>query len=192
MNTLMYLGLAIGLAGVAGVRTYFPLIVIGLITRFSETLGYRPPLTLFASVPLLIILCGFAAYELLSVRVMGSADEPVLINIGIRVIGGAVLFSGIFKGFGIIGGLIAGGFLAALSYLIMVRLREEYKNIFKAKNNQDVAAGIEESAAVAGTVLVLLIPWISFVIWGAVILSLLKKLKEHNRSRLPDKARSWR
>lgn len=192
MNTLMHLGLGLGLAGVAGVRTYFPLIVVGLITRFSETLEYRPPLTLFASVPLLIILSGLAAYELLSVRAVGSSDTPVLINIGIKVIGGAILFSGIFGGFGIIGGLITGGFLAALSYLIMVRLREEYKNLFSTKNNSDEAAGIEESAAVTGTVLVLLVPWISFVMWGAVIFALLKKLKEHNRYKLTDKARSWR
>lgn len=191
MDTLMHLGLGIGLAGVAGVRTFFPLIVMGLITRFSETLAYRPPLTLFASVPLLIILSGLAAYELLSVRALG-ADTSVLINLGIRVIGGAVLFSGIFRDFGIFGGLIIGGFLAGVSYLIMVRLRAEYKNLFTGKNNSDAVAGIEESSAVIGTVLIILIPWISFVIWGAVIFALLRKIKEHNRYKFADKARSWR
>lgn len=191
MDTLMQMGLGIGLAGVAGVRTYFPLIVIGLITRFSETLEYRPPLTLFASVPILIILCLLAAYEILSPRALGNDETPVLINIGIRIIGGAVLFAGIFSGFGTIGGLVIGGILAVLSYLIMVRLREEYKTIFSLRNNPD-AAGIEESSAVAGTVFIILIPWISFLIWGAVVFALLKKVKENNKYKVADKARSWR
>lgn len=192
MDTLMHLGLGIGLAGVVGVRAYFPLIVMGLITRFSETLAYRPPFKIFASVPVLMLFVGLAVYELMSIRVYKASETPVLLNIGFRIIGGAIIFAGIFGGFGIFGGVLVGGLLAVLSYLIMVRLRDEYKNIAHGKNSAEVAAGVEESAAVAGTLLILLIPWISFIIWGAVIIAFLKKLREQERYGTDARARSSR
>ncbi len=192
MGTVMFFGLGIGLAGVVGVRAYFPLILMGLITRFSETLVYRPPFKVFASVPVILILVGLAIYELMSVRVYNPAETPVLFNIGFRIIGGAVIFAAIFQGFGILVGLIVGGILAMLSFLIMVRLRDGYKNLSSGRNSGEMAAGIEEATAVAATVLILLIPWISFVIWGVVIFALFKKIREQDRFGNDNRARTLR
>ncbi|PKM46389.1 MAG: hypothetical protein CVV03_05565 [Firmicutes bacterium HGW-Firmicutes-8] len=51
MAFVTQLGLSLGLAGAAGLRAYLPLLVIGLLTRFSATLAYRPPFKILASVP---------------------------------------------------------------------------------------------------------------------------------------------
>lgn len=192
MDSVMHFGLGLGLAGIAGVRAYFPLIVIGLITRFSETLSYRPPLKVFASAPVLILLAVIAAFEILSARLSDSSDNPVVVTAVLRIIGGAIVFSGLFGGFGNVLGFIVGGLLAALSYMIMIRLKQDYKNGFAGRTNSDIGSGVEESSVVVGTLLIILLPWTSFLIWGIIIVAFLKKIREHNRYRPNLKARSWR
>ncbi len=187
MATVMQFGLSLGLAGAAGVRAYFPLIVIGLLTRFSDNLAYRPPFKFFASIPVLLLLIALAAFELIPVF---SANQPV-ITAGLRTLSGAVVFAGLFSGFGNIGGLLFGGAVALLSYLTVIRLRPDY-----GKNISDYARifsfGVEETTAIAGTLLTLLLPWSSYFIWGVIFFVLLRKLRGSNQCRPDAKVRSWR
>ncbi len=192
MPTVMQFGLGLGLAGVAGVRTYLPLIMIGLLTRFSDTLSYRPSFKILASVPVLLLLTGLAGFELIAGPASDLSNNRLMITLGLRALGGAIVFAGIFGWFGTFGGLLFGAVAAVLSHLTMVKLR-----LFYGQDNfggrAGLAAGIEETAAVTGTVLAVLLPWSSYFIWGGILFVFLKKLKHGSRRYRPEsKARPWR
>lgn len=188
----MRLGLSLGLAGVAGVRFYLPLIIIGLLTRFSETLSYHQNFRVFASVPVLLLLTALAGYEILSKRSGEAFDNHVFIMAGLKAISGAIVFAGLFEGIGTFLGLLVGAGISLSSYMTMVRLKYLY---FKdAADRPEIRDGrFEETVAVAGTVLVLLLPWTSYFILGGILLAILKKIRDNNRYRTETtKARSWR
>lgn len=193
MVSLMRLGLGLGLAGAAGARTYFPLIVMGLLTRFSETMGYRAPFKVFSSMPVLVLLVGMAVYEMAGERMARfSETNQVLLAVSLRALGGAILFAGTYSGFGILGGIIAGAVVAVSANLIMVRLRSNYGRNAGARSGVMYPA-MEEAAAVGATILALLLPWSSYIIWGGVLLASVKKIRESGARYGPDtKAKPWR
>ena len=189
MTSVMGLGLGLGLAGAAGVRTYLPLIVMGLLTRFSETLSYRPPFRVFASVPVLLLLIALAGYELMVERSKDVSVGQFFTSIGLRAIGGAVIFAGLFEGFGTIFGIVVGMIIAVVSHMLKIRLYA----VYGATEHRRDYAGLEETVAVAGTVLAVLYPWSSYIIWVSVLILYLKKLRNtNNRYKSELKARSWR
>jgi len=165
MGFLWEFGLGLGLSGAAGVRGYFPLLVIGLISRFSEILTYRPPFKLFSSVPFLLLLLALAAYETANERI---PEGHTLILAVLRTLSGAIIFAGLFEGLGIIGGLMFGGLVSVLSFLLMIRLTNGYK-LWK------IPAGLEETIAAASTLLTVLFPWTSFLFWGTLSFLFLKR-----------------
>ncbi len=183
MSVVTQFGLSLGLAGAAGVRAYFPLMILGLLTRFAGTPAYRPPFRIMAAVPVLLLLIALAAFELTGARgAVWSANQAFLVA-GLRVISGAVIFAGLFAGLGTLGGLFFGGAVAFSAYLILVHL---------AGRSRTLSAGSEETAAITVTLLSLLLPWSSYFIWGLVFFVLLKKPRRANRPKTDAKTRFWR
>lgn len=188
--SVMQFGLGLGLAGAAGIRTYFPLLVMALLTRFAGTVAFRPPFGVFGSIPVLLILAVLAAFEIMVEGSPGfNRTNQVMLSAGLRALGGAIVFAGTFGGFGTLAGLILGALLAVMSYLITVRLRPQLTGTAKGI----LPTGTEETAAIAGTLLAVLLPWTSYFIWGVILFMFIRKMKTQNTRYRPEgKARSWR
>lgn len=192
MSSVIELGLSLGLAGTAGIRTYLPLIIVGLLTRYSQTFGYRAPFKIFASVPVLLLFIVLAGYELLMERTDEQTTQEVLFTSIIRALGGAILLAGIFSGFGTLIGLVLGGITALAVHLIKIRLRTLY---IRPNQGHPFMSGHnpEELAALAGVMLALLVPWSSYIILAGIIIIYLRKTRQNNgQYRSDTRARSWR
>lgn len=185
----MRFGLGLGLAGAAGIRTYLPLIVMGLLTRFSDTMSFSEPFSVFASAPVILLLVVLALIE----RMAGASNVNYhLLVLGLRALGGAIIFAGTFSGFGIFGGLLFGGMVAVLVHLIMVRTIPDLR-IPAAYSSAHYREGFEEILALTVTLFALLLPWSSYLLWALIIFVYIKKMKDYNHRYRPDsKARSWR
>lgn len=190
MSSVMELGLGLGLAGAAGIRTYLPLIIIGLLTRFSQTFEYRAPFKVFASAPVLLVFLVLAGYELLIERAEEQKTQEALALSALRALGGAILLAGLFGGFGTLIGFALGGLTALAVHLVKLRLRT---HISRPNHSYQMLYGLEDLAAIAGVLLAILLPWSSYIILLAIIVIYLKKVKQNNnRYRSEYKAKSWR
>lgn len=192
MSSVLELGLGLGLAGAAGIRTYLPLIIIGLLTRYSQVIEYRAPFKVFASVPVLLIFLILAGYELLVENSTELKTQEVLVLSVIRALGGAILLTGLFGGFGTLIGFILGGATALAVHLMKIRLRghaEKQNHSFSVLNGQ----GLQDFAATAGILLAILVPWSSYIILAVIVVVYLRRNRQNNHRFRPDsKAKSWR
>lgn len=192
MSSVIELGLGLGLAGAAGIRTYLPLIIIGLLTRYSQTFEYRAPFKVFASVPVLLLFLVLAGYELFIEKSDEVKTQEALMLSVIRAMGGAILLAGLFGGFGTFIGLVLGGVTALAVHLIKVRLRT---NLVRQNNSYPILTfqRMEDFAAMSGVLLVILVPWSSYIILVGIVVIYLRKIKHINHRYRPDsKAKSWR
>lgn len=192
MSSVMELGLGLGLAGAAGIRTYLPLIIVGLLTRFSQTFGYRVPFTVFATGPVLLLLLVLAGYELLVERSDDQTTQELLLVSTLRALGGAILLAGLFGGFGTLIGVVLGGITALAVHLIKIRL---WANYIRPNQGHSLRTGHnpEDLAAIAGVLLALLVPWSSYIILAGLVITYLRKAKYNNgRYKSDTRARSWR
>jgi len=186
---LLRLGLGLGLASAAGIRTYFPLIVMGLLTRFSDTMTYIEPFRVFASAPVILLLAALALFER---TVNFSQGNQYMLVVVLRALGGAIVFAGTFTGFGIIGGIFFGAVIALFSHLVTVRLSPDTGKS-TGESSAVSAAGIEDTIAIIGTLLAVLLPWSSYLLWALILLFFVKRMKDNNhRYRMDIKAKSWR
>lgn len=190
MAVILQFGIGLGLAGVSGLRAYFPLIAMGLLTRFSEILAYRSSFRVLGSIPILLLLIIVAFYELALNRIPGYPERCVMLTAGLRIIGGALVFDGVFGGFGTFLGFIFGGLLTLAAYLMIIRLKMDY--IPNYNRSPELLSGLEETTAVAGTILVILMPWTSFLLWGAVVIIFISKLRRNSWTKPDLKVRTGR
>lgn len=186
---LLRLGLGLGLASAAGIRTYFPLIVMGLLTRFSDTMTYIEPFRVFASAPVILLLASLALFER---TVNVSHGNQYMLVVILRALGGAIVFAGTFTGFGIFGGIFFGAVIAILAHLVTVRLSPDTGKIIEDSSVVS-ASGLEETIAIIGTLLAVLLPWSSYLLWALILLLFVKRMKDNKqRYRMDIKAKSWR
>lgn len=191
MSSVLELGLGLGLAGAAGIRTYLPLIIIGLLVRFSQSFEYRAPFQVFASLPVLLVFLVLAGYEILSERAEELKTQEALLLSAIRALGGAILLAGLFGGFGTFVGFVLGGLTALTVHLVKIRLRTY---TFRSNHSYSILTGhgVEELAAITGVLLTILLPWSSYIILGGIIVIYLRKNKNNHRYRSDSKSKSWR
>lgn len=195
MGSVMQLGLALGLAGAAGMRAYFPLILMGMATRFSDTLAYGQPFKLLASLPFIVLVLLLALYEIGGSRLIGMDGDQVVLLVGLRALAGGMLFAGVFRGFGTLFGLLAGAALAVVSYIILVKVSSREGTVGAYERGQIQGDGFrpvfEEAVSVTVTILSILLPWSSYLIWGLLIFFFIKRFKDRAYIREP-RMRVWR
>lgn len=114
-----HFSLGMGMAYVAGIRAYFPLLMVGLIGRFAEDFPLQPPFRVFTSIPLLLLLIVLMGYEVLAERAASYGDNHAILLLAFKAVVGGVLFAGLFSGFGNFIGVVFGGFVAVLAHFIM-------------------------------------------------------------------------
>jgi len=179
-------GLGLGLAFVAGFRSYFPLLIVGLIGRFAEKFPLQPPFRFLTTIPVLLLFIVLMGYEVLGEKASGYANGHALLQLGLKVVAGGVLFAGMFNGLGNFFGFIFGGFIAGLSHSIRAYYGIPGNRPGLPLNN------IEDALAVAGTVLILLIPWLSFVAWGLLFYAMANRIRQSSWYTPHRRTRSWR
>lgn len=189
MASIMQLGLGLGLAGAAGIRAYFPLIVMGLLTRYSETLTYRAPFKILGSIPVMLLVVVLTIFELLREQLSEDKGNQSLIVVGYRILAGAILFAGVFNGFGVFLGLIFGGAISLLSHLILLRLKSgnERYPIFR-----NYSAGVENTLTIIITLLAVLFPWSTYLFWGVIVVILFRKVRTNSRYKSDSRVKTWR
>lgn len=190
MATFMQLGLALGLASAAGMRAYFPLIVMGLLSRFSDTITYKPPFSIFQSFPVLILLIILAVYEIGGIKVAEpelSLPVPILL---LRALSGAILFAGFFTGFGILLGLIFGGILAILSAILTAQMAIKSDDRIFRQTNYALSI-LEDIFSVTATIFALLIPWASYLIWGLLLFAYVSR-RSGKHDKTESRLKIWR
>lgn len=179
-------GLGVGLAFFAGVRTYFPLLMVGIIGRFADKFPVQPPFRFLTTLPVLLLLIALMAYEVLAERASGYAGGHALVQLGLKALAGGILFTGLFPGLGNFFGLFFGGFIAVLAHFFVIYFGfpGEYQGV--PFNNW------KDALAVAGTVLVLLLPWLTIIIWGFLLYNLVRRSRQNTRFAAHRRSRSWR
>lgn len=184
--SLYHFGLGVGFAYVAGFRSYFPLLMVGLIGRFADKFPLQPPFRFLTALPVLLSLIVLMSYEILAERVSGNAEGHALLQLVFKAAGGGILFAGLFSGLGNFIGFIFGGFVAVLSHFINVYYGFPGERPGCSPNN------LKDALAVAGTVLILLLPWLSIIIWGLLFYVLARRLRQNTRDIPHRRTRSWR
>lgn len=184
--SIYHFGLGIGLAYIAGIRSYFPLLIVGLIGRFAEKFPLLPPFRILTTMPVLILLIVLMSYEVLAERTADYADSHAIMLLVFKAVAGGVLFAGLFSGFGNFFGFVFGVFVAVLAHFIMVYYGFPGIRPGIPLNN------LKDALTAAGTVLILLLPWLSLVIWGLLFYATAKRLRQNPRYTPHRRTRSWR
>lgn len=181
-------GLGVGLAYVAGIRSWFPLLMVGLISRYADKFPLQPGFGFLATLPVLLLLIIFMGYEVLAWRAIGYNESHGSLQLGLKIIAGGILFTAFFPGFGNFLGFIFGGFVAALSHAIIVYFGLPGERPGFPGNSSNLL----DALAVAGTVMIILLPWLSLIIWGLLLYVFARRLRQNHRYSASRRTRTWR
>lgn len=160
MSGLVDFGLGLGLASIAGFRAYFPLVMIGLVTRYSKDFALRSPFELLNSLPVLILLTLLMTIEFLADKIPAAAAFNQLIQTPARVVSGAVLFGATVIEFNLIFALVTGTIIAAGIALIRILFREAMVEV-TGEENEYFLSSIEDILVITGTIVLILAPLVS-------------------------------
>lgn len=160
MEMLFAVGIGIGLASVAGVRAFLPLVFIGLFAR----LGLFALPASFDFLDDWVVIGVFAGLALLESGLdkIPSLD-PVLdyVQTPLRIIAGAILFAAALQVVGIDVGTIpelaAGGVIAGLVTVLKTILRPA-ANVASAGVSVSFLSSVEDAVALLGGIIAVLVP----------------------------------
>ena len=160
MEMLFAVGIGIGLASVAGVRAFLPLVLVGLFAR----LGLFALPASFGFLDDWVVIGVFAGLALLESGLdkIPSLD-PVLdyVQTPLRIIAGAILFAAALQVVGIDVGTIpelaAGGVIAGLVAVLKTILRPA-ANAASAGVSASFLSLVEDAVAVLGGIIAMLVP----------------------------------
>ncbi len=161
MGGLTALGLALGLAGVAGIKARYPILIMGLLTRYQDVIALRPPFKFLGNslvlliIALLVVLDTYAAPE-----VEGSTGYSVA-KISTRILVGGVLFSGLFGGFSLPIAFLTGAAVTLISYLVNVQIMRR----FAEGRELPYRGQLLDTTAFLTTVMLIVFPLIAYVVW---------------------------
>ncbi|MCK4260220.1 MAG: DUF4126 domain-containing protein [Halanaerobiales bacterium] len=171
MNFLFAIGLGSGLAGAAGFRASFPLLLASLLARYIKTIHLPPALEWLQSTPALILLLALMLLEFLVDQFPGVSFFHTSLYTAIKVLAGGILFTlavntNFFIGM-IFGGLITG--LLIFSGLVLkpwvLREQHYFRNL--------EYPSIENLASISLTILAFAVPWLSlFLVIGLIYTSI--------------------
>lgn len=82
-----------GLAGAAGLNAWLPLLVVGMMTRFTHLIQLQAPYDMLASPIVLAVLSVLLAVEVIADKIPAADSVNDLIHTVIRPAAGAVLFA---------------------------------------------------------------------------------------------------
>src|SRR5829696_359679 len=93
MGALLNLFTAFGLSSAAGLNAYVPLLIVGLISRYTDLWQIQAPYDLLASGPVLGVLGALAAVDFLADKVPVVDHIAHAVGVVIHPVAGAVLFA---------------------------------------------------------------------------------------------------
>ncbi len=159
MEMLFAVGIGVGLASVAGVRAFLPLVLVGLFARLGlfalpAPFGFLEDWTVIGVFAVLTLLeSGLDKIPALD-SVLDYAQTPL------RIVAGAILFAAALQE-GIDGGaipeLVAGGVIAGLVAVLKTILRPA-ANVASAGVSASFLSLVEDAVALLGGIIAVLVP----------------------------------
>jgi hypothetical protein len=172
VETLVWFGLGVGLASVAGVRAFVPLALYALFAQ----LGFIVPpdlLGLPADWAVVGVLSALAVAEILLDKVRALDPGFGYAMIVVRALAGAALFEAMFEPGAFLDGravpgLVVGGGIAAVVAVLEVILRPS-SNTESAGVSTSFLSAIEDVVAVIGGLVGLFLPFVPLVLVGFLL-----------------------
>jgi Domain of unknown function (DUF4126) len=184
VETLIWFGLGVGLASVAGVRAFVPLALYALFAQ----LGFIVPpdlLGLPADWTMVGVFSGLAVVEILldKVRVLDPGFGYAMVVV--RVLAGAVLFETMFEPGSLLDGravpgLVVGGGIAAVVAVLKVFVRPT-SSAESAGVSTVFLSAIEDVVAVLGGLVGLFLPFLPLLLVGFLLFFLNRIRKRRGR-----------
>lgn len=172
METMVWFGLGVGLASVAGVRAFVPL---ALYVLFAELGFIVPPdlLGLPADWTLLGVFSGLAVVEVVLEKVRALDPGFGYAMVLVRALAGAALFETMYQpgslpGGGAVPGLVIGGGIAALVAVLKV-LSRPVSDGGSAGVSTTFLSAIEDVVAILGGIIGLFLPYLPLVLVGFLL-----------------------
>jgi hypothetical protein len=172
VETLIWAGIGVGLASVAGVRAFVPLALYALFAQLGfivppDILGLQ---TGWAVVGVVVIL---AVLEILLDKVRALDPAFGYVMIPVRIAAGAALFETMYQpgallDAGAVPGLVAGAGVAAIVAVLKVMMRPSSGG-GSAGVSTTFLSGIEDVVAVVGGVVGLFVPFLPVVFVGFLL-----------------------
>ena len=174
MGPLLNLFTAFGLSSAAGLNAYVPLLIVGLISRYTDLWQIQAPYDLLASGPVLGILGALAVVDFLADKVPVVDHIVHAAGVVIHPVAGAVLFASqsnvltnvhpvVAMAAGVV---VAGGFHAG---------RSTIRPVATATTGgiaNPVLSFIEDVASITMSVLAIFVPVIAFIVFLALVFAL--------------------
>jgi hypothetical protein len=174
MGALLNLFSAFGLSSAAGLNAYLPLLIVGLITRYTDLWQLAPPYDILASPVALGILGVLAAVDFLADKIPVVDHIAHAVGAVVHPVAGAILFASqnnvltdVHPVVGMAAGVIlAGGFHAG---------RAAVRPVATATTGgigNPVLSFLEDLVSVTLTVLAVFLPLIAFALFLVLVLVL--------------------
>ena len=159
MEMLFAVGVGIGLASVAGVRAYLPLVLVGLFARLG-LFALPAPFGFLDDWPVIGTLAVLALLESGLDKV--PALDPVLdyVQTPLRIVAGAILFAAALQegiDVGAIPELVVGGAIAGLVSVLKIILRPA-ANVVSAGVSVSFLSLVEDAVALLSGIIAVLVP----------------------------------
>jgi Domain of unknown function (DUF4126) len=172
VETLLWFGIGVGLASIAGVRAFVPLALFALFAR----LGFVVPPDLLGLQSGWTVVGAFSALAVVEivldkVRVLDPAFGYAMI--GIRALAGAALFATMYEpgallDAGAVPALVAGGGIAGLVAVLKVILRPPADTSSAGVSTAFLSA-TEDAVAILGGLVGLFVPFVPLVLVGFLL-----------------------
>jgi hypothetical protein len=183
MEMLLAVGIGIGLASVAGVRAFLPLVLVGLFARLGL-------FALPAPFDLLDDWAVIGALAVLALLESGLDKVPALdsvlgyVQTPLRIVAGAVLFAAAFLQEGIDVGAIpelaAGGVIAGLVSVLKAILRPA-ANAASAGVSVPFLSLVEDAVALLGAIIAVLVPLVPLALVAFLLLFFFRVRRRRGR-----------
>jgi Domain of unknown function (DUF4126) len=172
VESLIWAGLGVGLASVAGVRAFMPLALFALFARLGF-IGEPDILGLQSGWTVVLVLSALAGVEIVLDKVRALDPAFGYVMIPVRIVAGAVLFATMYEpevlfDAGAVPGLVAGGAIAGLVAVLEITLRPSSRGSSAGVSTAFLSA-MEDVVAVVGGVVGLFLPFLPLLFVGFLL-----------------------
>ena len=165
MEMLFAVGIGIGLASVAGVRAFLPLVLVGLFARLG-LFTLPAPFGFLEDWPVIGVFAVLALLESGLDKVPALDSILNYVQTPLRIVAGAALFSAALQegiDVGAIPEFAVGGVIAGLVAVLKVILRPA-ENVTSAGVSASFLSLVEDAVALLGGVIAVLVPLVPLVL----------------------------
>lgn len=163
MELVAQLSAATALSATAGMRAYIPLLIVGLIARFTDLITLRPPFDWLESWWVLVPLAVLALVEVLADKIPAVDTVHDVIETPLRVIAGAILFAAVIGKVHPALSLLAGAVIAGTVHAIKASARPAI-TASTAGHGNPVISFLGDVFAIANSFLALVLPILSLIL----------------------------